>query len=79
MKNIHEVELDPGYSDDDAEVLCCDDSSIIATEDYADSAEVTGEDHAYFRSGSRGFAYTHRDRFAGELAASGAGLEEAGA
>jgi len=61
MKNNHEFKLDPGHTYDGAEVLYDDDSAV---NDPGDDAADFCEDHAFFRTGRRGFAHTRRDRFA---------------
>ena len=51
MKNNRDLEIDPGPSEDDAEILYDDDSPDIDFEDLDDAMEIPCEDHAYFRSG----------------------------
>ena len=77
MKEHHDVELAPADSDDDTEIIYDEYFSVIDPEDSAEGAEVIGDDRSYVHCRRRRFA--RRGRFAGELAASGAGLEEAGA
>ena len=63
MKNNHEFKLDPGHTYDGAEVLYDDDSAV---NDPGDDAADFCEDHAFFRTGRRGFLYACREPYSGE-------------